>query len=191
MSYLEVIEILSLVKSYNHNFKYTIKDENVAQNDREREIIHNWNLDSVKPYTDVLMPLNFEITKKVLQTIISNEKYQKHFSQMPIPTLTSLTIQMTDYSATEKQLYYDSLDVYYGVDDMHGMMLAYNKRTGEPVPLKNRPMNAIEEDYYVKDLMSKEEYEYYNHYTDKKPSVCYYNPKTRTSQAPERVIYTE
>lgn len=128
--------------------------------------------------------LNYQITLRALHQITQDDKLMKDFKQAPIPTLARTSTNLTQFEQDEKEKYRLSKQVRYYVDLDHKMMRACNAlRVSERIPEMDKPFTAIEEDYYIYNLMRTDEYEYWQDINAGreaiKPYILHYNPKTR------------
>ena len=124
--------------------------------------------------------LNLGIATKVVANL--KEDDIERLKKAPYITLKKMIVDQTDFDRQEKGQYKASYELYYAIDLYRGMIVAYNKKNGQPVLDKTRKMTALEEDYYLYELMSEEEFRYYNKQSEIAPKNKFYNPQTRKNE---------
>lgn len=127
--------------------------------------------------TAMFRNLNANIVNKVLTDL--TEEQLNEIRKSPFANLKKLVIQQTEFDEREKQEYKNNLEIDWAVADLTGYMWAYTKNGVRKEEL-DRPMTDIEEDYYLYDLMTDDEYKYYTKKTDIKPANCVYDMINRT-----------
>ena len=129
--------------------------------------------------TNMYKDLNLNVVSKVLENLKDDEYAE--LKKAPYVYLKKLVISKTEYDKEQKEAYRNSQEIDWYVDDFKGIMQAYTKNGIRREDL-DREMNAIEEDYYLYNLMSKEEYDYYSGKTEKVPDNKLYDKYTRTNK---------
>ena len=124
--------------------------------------------------------VNLNVLTKVLENL-TDENTIAELKKSPYINLKRLVIKQTEYTQEQKEAYRNSQEIDWYVDDFKGIMQAYTKNGIRREDL-DREMNAIEEDYYLYNLMSKEEYDYYSGKTEKIPDNKIYDKNTRTNK---------
>ena len=130
--------------------------------------------------------LDYQIALRALDKITHDENKMKELSKAPIPTIAREIVNYTEFEKEEKEKYKLSKQIRYYVDTEEHMMRACNAlRTSERLSEYDKPFNTIEEDFYINQKMSLEEYNYWQDIRcgreTKKPDYLCYDPTTRTN----------
>lgn len=122
---------------------------------------------------------DFVIAKKAISKALTSEEEIKKIIKAPYAQLKIIIQKESELNLQEQNKQIESQTKYYTVDLNKKMMIAYNRLTGEHEAIYDRPMNELEEDFYINNLMTDEEYQWYSHKTDVKPKLVRYNQQTR------------
>lgn len=114
----------------------------------------------------------------------TNQKIITQIKNTPASTIKMIGKKMYEKVQNESQINNTKVNCMYFVDVYNKVMRGMHRYSGKAIPEFDRPMNPVEEDYWVNYLMTEEEYLYYTSKTTKMPAFGTYNPKTRRNDLP-------